>query len=97
MDSEGVKWEVLTKRGANKQLLGRHVSIDEVSAQESTYNLLIGSLRTIQRRLPVITMTMITVFNCNWVTTEGNSKNLLSIFKFFKFVKTRYHQQSFCD
>ena len=55
---------ILTKRGTNKQLLGRHVSIDEVSAQNQP-PLLIGSLRTIQRQLHVITVTMITIFNCN--------------------------------
>ena len=33
MWTEGKLGGILTKRGANKQLLGRHVSIDEVSAQ----------------------------------------------------------------
>ena len=33
MWTEGKMGGILTKRGANKQLLGRHVSIDEVSAQ----------------------------------------------------------------
>ena len=58
-----VKRQVLTKRGTNKQLLGRHVSIDEVSAQNQP--LVIGSLCTIQRQLLAITMTMITTFNCD--------------------------------